>query len=249
MINLRKDHADSRDLIYKSSGVTPPIYRSLEEYMIDVEDQKSSSSCTAHAGSSGFEMLVKQFKSSKAQEFSRLHLYYWTRYISNLHGRDGGAYTRDICKALEKYGICPESRWPFDLNKINTKPSLIANLSGRNWRIKSYERCEDIRQAIADGLPVIIGVRIRTGLGTLKGPRDTHLEQLKDYPSTQSIGGHTMLVIGYDDRDASYLVCNSWGTAWGDKGLFKIDRGMLHADMMDAWVITGISNWFQKVFK
>lgn len=247
ILDIRKDPEDSRDLIYRASGIEPPPFKSLEGFLIDIEDQKSTSSCTAHAGSSGFELLVKQFKPAKAQEFSRLHLYYWTRFISNLHGKDGGAYTRDICKALEKYGICPESDWPFNTSKINVKPSFKANIKGKLWRIKSYERCNDIRAAIADGLPVIIGAQIREGLNSLKGPRDTHLAQLSNYPQTKAIGGHAMLVVGYDDRDASYLIANSWGTGWGDNGLFKIDRGMIHADMRDAWAITGIKNWFALV--
>lgn len=247
MNNLLKDPSDTRDLIYKASGIEPPVQFSLEQYLIDIEDQKSTSSCTAHAGSSGFELLVKQFRPKKAQEFSRLHLYYWTRFISNLHGKDGGAYTRDICKALEKYGICPEAAWPFDPRKVNVKPSLRANLLAKLWRIKSYERCNDIRAAIADGLPVIIGAKIREGLRALSGPRDTHLDQLKNYQQSKPIGGHAMLVVGYDDRDASYLICNSWGAQWGDGGLFKIDRGMIHADMMDAWTITGIKNWLDKM--
>ena len=85
-----------------------------------------------------------------------------------------------------------------------------------------------------------IGAKIREGLKGLTGHMNTHLAQLKDYPTTAVTGAHAMVVVGYDDFDASYIVANSWGTHWGDGGYFKVDRGQIHADMMDAWVVMDV---------
>lgn len=39
------------------------------------------------------------------------------------------------------------------------------------------------------------------------------------------IGGHAVLLVGYDDIEHAWIAKNSWGTGWGDKGYFKIRWG------------------------
>lgn len=55
------------------------------------------------------------------------------------------------------------------------------------------------------------------------------------YTSTNCLNGpsdvnHAVLAVGYGNDSASgldyWLIKNSWGTAWGDKGFFKIERGV-----------------------
>jgi hypothetical protein len=35
-------------------------------------------------------------------------------------------------------------------------------------------------------------------------------------------GGHAVSIIGYDDSSQCFIVKNSWGTDWGEKGFFRI---------------------------
>lgn len=230
-----KDPEDSRDLLFTASATVTPPRTDLRSRLIDIEDQVSTNSCTAHAGTSALEVVA-----GDKVERSRLFLYYNVRLLSNLQNTDTGAYTRDICKALAKWGCPPESIYPFNPMLVNVPPPATAYREGEKFRIEKYERCADIRAAVAEGFPVIIGARVRQKLNALSGPMNTHLAYLKDYPSTPVMGGHAMVVVGYDDKDASYIIANSWGTKWGDNGCFKIDRGMIHADMLDAWAIRGV---------
>jgi len=55
------------------------------------------------------------------------------------------------------------------------------------------------------------------------------------YTSTECKNGpddvnHAVLAVGYgNDADSGldyWLIKNSWGTEWGDKGFFKIERGV-----------------------
>jgi C1A family cysteine protease len=34
------------------------------------------------------------------------------------------------------------------------------------------------------------------------------------------IGGHAVMAVGYDDEKKHFIIQNSWGTEWGDKGFF-----------------------------
>jgi C1A family cysteine protease len=36
----------------------------------------------------------------------------------------------------------------------------------------------------------------------------------------QLLGGHATPIIGYDDTKKAFLVQNSWGTNWGNKGFY-----------------------------
>ena len=47
------------------------------------------------------------------------------------------------------------------------------------------------------------------------------------YVSGKLLGGHSVRVIGwgYENGTDYWLVANSWGTAWGMKGFFKIKIG------------------------
>ena len=44
------------------------------------------------------------------------------------------------------------------------------------------------------------------------------------------LGGHAVKIIGYGVEDGVkyWLLANSWNESWGDKGFFKILRGVGH---------------------
>ena len=39
-------------------------------------------------------------------------------------------------------------------------------------------------------------------------------------PNEELLGGHAILVVGYDDSIQRFICQNSWGISWGDKGFF-----------------------------
>jgi C1A family cysteine protease len=39
------------------------------------------------------------------------------------------------------------------------------------------------------------------------------------------LGGHCVALIGWDDRQGCWIAKNSWGTAWGEEGFFRIAYG------------------------
>ncbi|KAK3761927.1 hypothetical protein RRG08_045672 [Elysia crispata] len=59
--------------------------------------------------------------------------------------------------------------------------------------------------------------------------------------SEQYLGGHAVKIIGYGTEDGQdyWLVANSWGTAWGMQGFFKIAKGSDECQIEDA-IVAGI---------
>jgi cathepsin B len=59
-------------------------------------------------------------------------------------------------------------------------------------------------------------------------------------PSGASLGGHCVKIIGWGEEQGLkyWIVANSWGTSWGDKGYFKVARG-IDLSGFETWVYAG----------
>src|ERR1700722_257061 len=55
----------------------------------------------------------------------------------------------------------------------------------------------------------------------------------------QSIGGHAVMCVGYDDAKQWFIVRNSWGDKWGMKGYFTLPYSYLISANLasDFWTI------------
>lgn len=62
-------------------------------------------------------------------------------------------------------------------------------------------------------------------------------------PSEQTVGGHAVLVVGYDDSQSMWLVRNSWGTGWGIGGYFWMPYAYFTNRMLssDFWTLKIVS--------
>jgi hypothetical protein len=56
-------------------------------------------------------------------------------------------------------------------------------------------------------------------------------------------GGHSMLIVGYDNTERMFIVRNSWGEEWGDHGYCKIPFDVMDACSRaeDFWVIAELA--------
>ncbi|MCP4132889.1 MAG: hypothetical protein GY754_18125 [bacterium] len=48
---------------------------------------------------------------------------------------------------------------------------------------------------------------------------------------------HAITIVGWDDNKKSYLVKNSWGTRWGDKGYVWVEYGCNNIGFGAAWLV------------
>jgi hypothetical protein len=51
-------------------------------------------------------------------------------------------------------------------------------------------------------------------------------------PSGARVGGHVVTIVGYNDIQQCWIVKNSWGTKWGEKGWFRM---AYDANMIAEW--------------
>ena len=250
------DLPDARDHLYSAphialaslppsvdlSGGLPPAY-----------DQGQIGSCTANASAGAFEFALRKENLADFMP-SRLFIYYNERAMEGHTGSDSGAQIRDGMASIAKQGVCPETEWPYDATPAdpNTgqfpagardgeKPTALCYADALRNLATSYLRVsqdlDQMRGCLASGYPFVLGFTVYQSFETQQVAQ-TGEAQLPA-PGEQVVGGHAVLVTGYDDSQQRFLVRNSWGTGWGKDGYFTIPYAYLTNPQLasDIWTV------------
>jgi C1A family cysteine protease len=94
-----------------------------------------------------------------------------------------------------------------------------------------------MRGCLASGYLFVLGFTVYQGFES-QLVAQTGEAQLPQ-PGEQVVGGHAVLVTGYDDSQQRFLVRNSWGTGWGKDGYFTIPYAYLTDPNLasDIWTV------------
>jgi C1A family cysteine protease len=240
---LKREQRDLRDYHFKSVAFAAPqalpTKVDLREQMSPIVDQGELGSCTANAIVSGLREYLLVHTKMEWKPLSRLFLYWHEREIEGHINEDSGAYIRDGMKALQQIGVCPESDYPYVIAEFRDIPTPTAESDAAQYRITEYNRIPDLyalKAALAEGLPVVIGVLIYE---SFESPEVARTGQVP-YPKKsieRVLGGHALLAVGYEDAANCVIVRNSWGTGWGDNGYCFMPYEMFQDPdcVMDMW--------------
>lgn len=215
----------------------------LKDYFTKVKDQGQIGACTVFAISSIFEYLLKRY-SDEDTDLSESFVYYNVRHIDGRETEDTGSSFQDVVESIGSQGICTESLHPYT-HSLSDVPSDEAYLDGENRRIiKALNvniKENDIKSAIQEGYPVAISLKIFDSFhatsGFVKRPSESEIESA-DY------GYHAMVIVGYSDDTKFFLVRNSWGEHFGDKGYCYIPYSYICSPELNrmACIVTEVSN-------
>ena len=203
----------------------PPVY-----------DQGSLGSCTANALCAAFAYAVKNFQGS------RLFLYYNERMLEDSTNYDAGAYLHDGIKTLEIHGLCTEAGWPYIISKFATKPTPFCYKAGLlNKVISAYNvptNLADMKASLIAKRPFVLAFLVYSSFQTTSVTRTGIVPMPGKHESV--LGGHAVLVCGYNDAKQWFIVRNSWGSGWGDKGYFYMPYAYFTNPTLtsDIWAIT-----------
>jgi len=220
-IRLTEKH-DARDHKYKiSSSIDRPKIVDLRPKCSPVEDQSTQGSCTGHAFVGALEYL-ENLQQQKFVRLSRAFVYYNERLLEGTEDEDAGADIRDGIKVIANYGVCAESLCPYHVRDYKKKPSAAAYADALKRKALAYQRVAQTEDAITHCLawnrPIVFGIMVyesfesdevaASGIVPMPGPHE------------QCLGGHAVLMVGYDLDKRMFLVRNSWGPDWGISGYF-----------------------------
>jgi C1A family cysteine protease len=208
--------------------------------MPEVWQQGDLGSCTAFSTCAAFQYEVAR-QGKQAYYPSFLAQYWWARYLDGPDNTraDVGATLRSAVKASARWGVAHDSTWPYLPAKFARQPTKRATQDAERHQVLRYvavpQDVTQMRACLAGGWPIIVGISVYESFeggdvaasGRVPMPR----------PGERVLGGHAVLVVGYDWSTAGYdpsgydprFVCrNSWGKDWGDGGYFTIPAQYLN---------------------
>lgn len=242
--NWVPDKFDSRDYKYQIVPKVSGNRVDLRPYCSTIENQGQLGSCTGNAIAGAIEYLIK--RNNRSIDVSRLFIYYYERLLEGTVAYDSGAYIRDGIKATYTWGAPQESLWPYNISKFNIKPSAPAIAEAANRKVKLYERAADFNaciNALDNGFPVTVGFYVYSSFQT-QAVAKTGIMPYPNVGRESLLGGHAVLLVGYDKTTSQFIVRNSWGSGWGDKGYFYMPFQVIQNKNMSAdfWIIKSVNN-------
>lgn len=260
------DAKDPRDYTLRSPRVSqlprveiaPAV--DLRRYDSEIADQGRLGSCTSNAGCGLLQFLQKATSGSYVP-LSRLYMYKATRYLMGVATGDTGASLRNTMQAIVMCGAPPEMYWNYDTSKYDEDPTWL-NRPSSSWFLSSlaedyegtrYIRLDpdgaskekvlaDIKLCVNSKMPVIFGTLVWQGIEYVNSQGDIPMPSQGEQP----VGGHALMIVGYDDQrgclgtssKGAFLIRNSWGTNWGDRGYGYLPyEYLMKGYAQDFWIL------------
>lgn len=243
-LQWKPDKLDARDYKYKLTPKVAPNVVDLRSYCSPVENQGNLGSCTGQAIAGAIELLNK--RNGNYNDISRLFIYYYERLLIGTVNYDSGAYIRDGIKATNHYGASLETYWPYDVKKFRLEPVVEAKNDALNRKVTRYERITSFDgciDALSNGYPIVMGFNVYQSFMSVSVSRTGNMP----YPNTKReklLGGHAVLLVGYDKKRKVFIARNSWGDRWGERGYFYMPFAVVTNTSMsgDFWIIKSVNN-------
>ncbi len=242
----RPDLPDARD--YKLLDHEPllpaaalPASVDLRAQCPPVYDQGQLGSCTANSIGAGVQFL--QTKQGIPNFIpSRLFIYYQERVDQGDVSHDTGASIRESAKAVATYGVPPEAEWPYVISQFAQKPPANTYADALQTKVTQYlavaQDAQQMKSCLASGYPIHIGFSVYSSFESA-AVAQSGVAPMPNLKTEKLLGGHAVVVVGYDDASGTWLCRNSWGTGWGMAGYFTFPYAYLTNSQLsgDFWTL------------
>lgn len=237
-----REHPDPLDRFYldyfpEELEAKLPTRASNAQWRTHIEDQGNASACVGHATTSMTEARYNK-AGLPFVDLSRLFTYWGARSLEGATQFDSGCYIRDACKWISSNGLCNEALWPYSdkLKQVQRKPSQAAFQNAtlrKGFPYYSIKGLQQLKANIAAGYDAVIGITVYESFMT-NAVANTGNVPMPNLKTERPLGGHAIMVDGYDDALGGLICVNSWGTGWGRSGEFTLPYGFItNPDLSD----------------
>jgi C1A family cysteine protease len=220
-----------------------PAHADSSAYMPPIGDQGGAGSCVAW--STGYALRAFYLAKNNKFDVSKPENVPSPAYIFN-HGaaiEHSSAPCSErgmlISTALEilRAGVLSLAEMPYNDKVCGPAPDIEMQSRAKEFRIDGWqfvdpESFDIIKGALADGNAVVFGIKIAQTFNDFKG-EGVYARSPKD----KLMGGHAMVLIGYDDERKAFHLQNSWGRDWADHGRAWLSYDTFKSDATDAYIV------------
>lgn len=231
---------DPRDYPLRTAGLLTEALPNKNLPLTSMTNQANTNSCVGFAIINAY-VTARRIAKRESYELdcSEAFTYYKARELSGLQDRDQGSFIRDGLKTAQNDGISLEQYHPFNPLTINTVPDWLSTITAKALRIKNYYRLltlQEVKLAISNNFPVIVGMRIDKTFLNYKGG----VYESSPSGSEEIIGLHAMCLIGYNNETGAVFIKNSWGRNWGSDGYVWYSYASFMKDQFEMWAVNSI---------
>jgi len=224
MLGLRRKSAS--DIQFKSNraytsadlpAVTDWRDRDGVNWVSPVLDQANCGSCVAFASVGTLETQYKI-----ASGFSNFNVKFSPQYLFSCGGGmcDWGWQPEEAASFLQTNGVPDEACMPYSSGATgqdvacqkacSSSASRSVKIAGYATPSRAVADVGSVKQALQHG-PLVTTLEVYADFMAYGGGVYKHV-------SGEVLGGHAVSIVGYDDEKQAYIIRNSWGEGWGEKG-------------------------------
>jgi len=234
-----KDYTASSVSSVSSASSSSPETIDLRNKISITYDQGPLGSCIANA------LCYAYIYDNPTYKPSRLFLYYNERYLDRDNNQDVESTLSQGINALEKYGMCSETLWPYNVSKFAVKPNEESYTEGLKDEVITANRVlqtmSSLKGCLISGFPFVVGIAVYESFESNMVSKIGYVP-MPDINNEQLLGGHAAICIGFNDSKGIWIMKNSYGSSWGDNGYFYLPYAYLTNTILcgDVWKITKV---------
>jgi hypothetical protein len=200
------------------------------DYTTPIRDQSPAPTCEAFGLCAALETEMQyKLKQRYLPDLSENHLYF------NAGGtiEQGWVSLTSAAEYLMTIGVPDEGCFPDPHRAFDYTYYSLPGWENRTVKISEWgwvdHNVTTMKQALIGHGPLVICIHFWADFYFTPG-------RIYKHHNGHTVGGHVVAIVGYDDSQSCWIVKNSWGTKWGQKGWFKM---AYDADMISEWYGNG----------
>ena len=194
-------------------------------FVTPIRNQGGCGSCWAFATTAALESATLIYNNSSGVDLDLSEQVLLS--CSGAGNCQQGGYIGSAAIYIQSTGLPFESCYPYTGTNGDCS-SACANwqsstykISNWNWVTTSAPTVNALKNALTYG-PLVTTFSVYNDFYNYSGGIYSHT-------SGGYLGGHAVLLIGYDDPGQYFVVKNSWGAGWGESGYFRIAYSELNS--------------------
>jgi cathepsin L len=220
-----KADPDARAFNWRDAGMLTPI-----------RYQGVCGSCWSFASMAAFEAGMK-IRNQRSLDLSEQYIIDCAVAKGNKDAGscNGGSFVR-VFQYLENHYVVLEKDAPYKARNYRCQNTSKLAYNLIEWgRVKDYKvpPVTLVKKALCMYGPIVASVKVTPAFQAYAGGIfDEHVKV-----SSELDTNHAILIVGWDDNKKAYLIKNSWGTDWGEKGYMWIEYGCNNIGRGASWIV------------